>query len=279
MDARPDLNWKPYPLHHPQPRSAYLHVVVVELESTNNPTPGVSRTALYTVPILPEVPLEVGQYVHLHLLCANKPDARLPNDLARAMALPTPVAGRLEAERTRYEGEVEFVLKNEIAEARVKSAVVRIRHVPNVSVKTGTSGLLLAKLQRLAADRGEQGPQVQGEAAHPMYPRGAAGPSDLAAQDLKWKAPLDTDNWAVPRRKPRTAKAVGGSKEGARRRGAGPRTAAGRKSGVCDQLSKERSCAENTRSREGRESHPQNSVPASTPIDAHASRDRSRGNG
>lgn len=274
MDSRPDLNWEAYPLNRPQPQSAYLHVVVVETQSELHPTPGASRTALYTVPILPAVPLEVGRYVHLHLLCANGPHASFPNERSQAVALPVPVAGRLEGERMRHEGEVEFILKNEIAEARVKNAFIRIRHVPNISAKTGVTMALHAKLERLAADRGGQPAEALKTPAHPMY--GAAEPTGPSAQDLKWKAPLDTDNWTVPRRKPRTVKAAGTARRGAGRKDAVPAAAAGRQSGVRGRLSGERSSAEDTRSREARESHPDHSVPRASPIDAHGLRDRSR---
>ncbi|OJT15755.1 hypothetical protein TRAPUB_4303 [Trametes pubescens] len=222
MDSRPDLNWEPYPLHRPQPRSAYLHIVVVEAQSAHHPTPGQSRTCLYTVPILPAAPLEVGQYVHLHLLCANGLNARLPHDLGQVVALPVPVAGRLEGERMRHEEEVEFILKNEIAEARVRNAIIRIRHVPNISARTGLSEALSAKLERLAVGQGGQGPRAPEDVAHPLYPSGAVELAGSSTKDLKWKNPLDTDNWAIPRRKPRMAKTAGIAERSTSRCGAVP---------------------------------------------------------
>ncbi|OJT15157.1 hypothetical protein TRAPUB_8261 [Trametes pubescens] len=147
--ARPDLSWVPYPVHLSPPPSAYLHIVVVEATSARHPKPGSSRTALYIVPLLPPAPLQVGQYVHLHLLCSTTPDDAGPGNMDKAVAVPLPVAGRLEGERMQHAGEMEFVLKNEIAEASVKNAVIRIRHVPEVSVRAGLAGALEKKLRQL----------------------------------------------------------------------------------------------------------------------------------
>lgn len=267
MDSRPDLSWEPYPLHHLQPRSPYLHVLVVEAKSPHHPTPESTRTVIYTVPILPAVPLEVGRYIHLHLLCANKPNARFPQDSGEATALPMPIAGRLESERANLGEEMEFVLRNEIAEARVKTAIVRIRYVPNISVRSGTAGLLLDKLERLKADR-EGGARPE-KAQHPMYPVGAEDRSGPSAQDLKWRAPLDAENWAVPRRKPRTAKPRTGGAESV------PPAQAGLQSGVVGRLSKKRRHADTARRQEVRESHAELEEPGRAPIDAHELRDRS----
>ncbi|EIW59165.1 uncharacterized protein TRAVEDRAFT_58128 [Trametes versicolor FP-101664 SS1] len=67
----------------------------------------------------------------------------------RAVAVPLPVAGRLEGERMQWEGEMEFVLKNEIVDAGVRRAFIRIRHVPDVSARAGLAGALEKKLQQL----------------------------------------------------------------------------------------------------------------------------------
>ncbi|KAL1950644.1 hypothetical protein VTO73DRAFT_5768 [Trametes versicolor] len=147
--ARPDLSWVPHPVHQPPPPSAYLRIVVVEATSARHPKPGSSRTALYIVPLLPPAPLQVGQYVHLHLLCSTTPDGGAPQNMDRAVAVPLPVAGRLEGERMQWGGEMEFVLKNEIAEAGVRRAFIRIRHVPDVSARAGLAGALEKKLQQL----------------------------------------------------------------------------------------------------------------------------------
>lgn len=192
MDSRPDLSREPYPAHRPQPHSAYLHVLVVEAESSRHPTPENSKTAIYTVPILPAAPLEVGQYVHLHRLCVNALPGEAQRSLEGAVALPTPIAGIIEAERMRTEGELELILKNEVAEAKVKNAIIRIRHIPSVSARAGSASVLLDKLERLKADR--EGRKRPERVTHPTYPRGAESRDGPVAQDLKWRTPLDAES-------------------------------------------------------------------------------------
>lgn len=164
--SRPDLNWTPYSINLPPPPSAYLHVIVVEATSARHPKPGASRTALYTVAVLPSAPLEVGRCVHLHLLCSSVPGDVVPANMDRAVAVPLAVAGPLAGVRMHHthsaQGElqgggeeIEFVLKNEIAEgeAGVGRAFVRVRYVPGVSARVSLAGAL----EERTPDNGREG--------------------------------------------------------------------------------------------------------------------------
>ncbi|KAL1940704.1 hypothetical protein VTO73DRAFT_7745 [Trametes versicolor] len=82
---------------------------------------------MYAVALFPAHPLQVGDAVHLHLLCPPS------HGLGRAVAIPLEIKGRISGERERSELEVEFVVSNDEEETCVRRAFIRASADPRMS--------------------------------------------------------------------------------------------------------------------------------------------------
>ncbi len=112
----------------------YVPVYVTPLLSIRNPASPGSQTAMYAVALFPAHPLQVGDAVHLYLVCppSQGPEPH-PGDLRRVVAIPLEIKGRISGERERSALEVEFVVRNDEEETCVRRAFIRASADPRMS--------------------------------------------------------------------------------------------------------------------------------------------------
>lgn len=129
------------------PVAHYIPLYVTPLFSTNHPTPATATTALYALTVAPQCLLEVGTRVHLHFLYSATfivPES--PSSRPDPMSIPLAIKGWIAGERTRSSCEVEFVVKNEQADAPIRRAFVRTRTRPGVTLSPNLGDLVTQRL-------------------------------------------------------------------------------------------------------------------------------------
>ncbi|OJT07294.1 hypothetical protein TRAPUB_1854, partial [Trametes pubescens] len=111
-----------------QNTSSYAPVYVTPLLSIKHPaTPG-SQTAMYATAILPRIPLQIGDRVHLYLRCLPcRRGEGLCENQYEPVAVPLEIWGKISGERERNELEVEYVVRNDNEDAHVRRVFLRTR--------------------------------------------------------------------------------------------------------------------------------------------------------
>lgn len=112
----------------------YTPLYVTPLFSTEHPAPSTSDTALYALTAAPPCLMEVGVRVHLHFLYASSivlTDS--PHQRPHPMSVPLGIRGWIAGERTRSGRSVEYVVKNEDPDARVRRAFIRQQVAPGTA--------------------------------------------------------------------------------------------------------------------------------------------------
>lgn len=136
----------------------YERVYVTPLLSVKNPaTPG-SQTAMYATAVSPPNPLQIGDAIHLFLLCLPRQEPDEPTESRNpAAAVPLEIWGTISGERERSELEVEFVVVNDNEDADVRRVFLRARSDSrNCAAPTIPAQNRILRPPQLRDERGER---------------------------------------------------------------------------------------------------------------------------
>lgn len=180
--AHSEINREPF-------SPTYTPLYITPLFSTDHPAPSSSDTALYALTAAPPCLMEVGVRVHLHFLYASSivlTDS--PHQRPDPMSVPLGIRGWIAGERTRTGREVEYVVKNEDPNARVRRAFIRQQVAPGTAPLMRLGELVALRLPGVPMSR------APGDVESRRHKRAKNGPRLPSAAP---SPPSDSENQAT----------------------------------------------------------------------------------